>query len=193
MITHLRGRLIEKTPTHAVIECNGVGYQVFITLNTYEKLPADEAVFLFTHLQVREDAQTLYGFADETERAFFRLLIGVSGVGASTAQVVLSSMNAAELQQALVTENVAAMQSIKGIGAKTAQRIIIDLKGKAATMEIDGEISLPVSNTARDEALTALDVLGFARAKSQKVVDAILKQDPDSSVEVLIKKALNNM
>lgn len=193
MITHLRGRLIEKSPTHAVIECNGVGYQAQITLSTYEKLPSDEAVFLYTHLQVREDAHTLYGFADATERAFFRLLISVSGVGASTAQVVLSSMSPAELQQALVTENVAAMQAIKGIGAKTAQRIIIDLKGKAATLEVDGEISLPTSNTARDEALTALDVLGFPKAKSQKVVDALLKKDPDLSVEVLIKQALNNI
>ncbi len=193
MITHLRGKLIGKSPTHVVVECDGVGYQLFITLNTYEKLPADEAVFLFTHLQVREDAQILYGFADEIERTFFRLLISVSGVGASTAQVVLSSMDPTELQRALVTDNVAALQSIKGIGAKTAQRIIIDLKGKVATLRPDGEISLPASNTAREEALTALDVLGFPRAKSQKAVDALLKADPDSGVEVLIKQALNNM
>lgn len=193
MITHLRGRIIDKSPTQVVIECNGVGYLVLISLNTFGKLPADEAVFLFTHHQVREDAQTLYGFADELERVLFRMLISVSGVGASTAQVVLSSMSPAELKSALVTENVAAMQSIKGIGAKTAQRIIIDLKGKAATLDVGEEFSGGISNTVRDEALTALDVLGFPKQKSEKVVDAVLSRDSSLTLEALIKQALNNI
>lgn len=193
MITHLRGRIVEKTPTHVVVECNGVGYMVLISLNTFGKLPADEAAFLFTHHQVREDAQTLYGFVDEMERILFRMLISVSGVGASTAQVVLSSMNPAELKNALVTENVAAMQSIKGIGAKTAQRIIIDLKGKAATLDVGEEFSGFISNTVRDEALTALDVLGFPKQKSEKVVDALLNKDSGLTLESLIKQALNNI
>ncbi len=193
MITHLRGRIIDKTPTQVVIECNGVGYLVLISLNTFGKLPADEAVFLFTHHQVREDAQTLYGFSDELERTLFRMLISVSGVGASTAQVVLSSMSPAELKSALVTENVAAMQSIKGIGAKTAQRIIIDLKGKAATLDVGEEFSGTISNTVRDEALTALDVLGFPKQKSEKVVDALLSRDSSLTLEGLIKQALNNI
>ena len=193
MITHLRGRIIDKSPTQVVIECNGVGYLVLISLNTFGKLPADEAVFLFTHHQVREDAQTLYGFADELERVLFRMLISVSGVGASTAQVVLSSMSPAELKSALVTENVAAMQSIKGIGAKTAQRIIIDLKGKAATLDVGEEFSVGISNTVRDEALTALDVLGFPKQKSEKVVDAVLSRDSSLTLEALIKQALNNI
>jgi len=193
MITHLRGRIIDKSPTQVVIECNGVGYLVLISLNTFGKLPADEAVFLFTHHQVREDAQTLYGFADELERVLFRMLISVSGVGASTAQVVLSSMSPAELKSALVTENVAAMQSIKGIGAKTAQRIIIDLKGKAATLDVGEEFSGGISNTVRDEALTALDVLGFPKQKSEKVVDALLSRDSSLTLEALIKQALNNI
>lgn len=193
MITHLRGRIVEKTPTHVVVECNGVGYMVLISLNTFGKLPADEAAFLFTHHQVREDAQTLYGFVDEMERILFRMLISVSGVGASTAQVVLSSMNPAELKNALVTENVAAMQSIKGIGAKTAQRIIIDLKGKAATLDVGEEFSGFISNTVRDEALTALDVLGFPKQKSEKVVDALLTKDSGLTLESLIKQALNNI
>ncbi len=193
MITHLRGRIIDKSPTQVVIECNGVGYLVLISLNTFGKLPADEAVFLFTHHQVREDAQTLYGFADELERVLFRMLISVSGVGASTAQVVLSSMSPAELKSALVTENVAAMQSIKGIGAKTAQRIIIDLKGKAATLDVGEEFSVGISNTVRDEALTALDVLGFPKQKSEKVVDALLSRDSSLTLEALIKQALNNI
>ena len=193
MITHLRGRIIDKTPTQVVIECNGVGYLVLISLNTFGKLPADEAVFLFTHHQVREDAQTLYGFSDELERTLFRMLISVSGVGASTAQVVLSSMSPAELKSALVTENVAAMQSIKGIGAKTAQRIIIDLKGKAATLDVGEEFSGTISNTVRDEALTALDVLGFPKQKSEKVVDALLSRDSSLTLEALIKQALNNI
>ena len=193
MITHLRGRIIDKTPTQVVIECNGVGYLVLISLNTFGKLPADEAVFLYTHHQVREDAQTLYGFSDELERTLFRMLISVSGVGASTAQVVLSSMSPAELKSALVTENVAAMQSIKGIGAKTAQRIIIDLKGKAATLDVGEEFSGTISNTVRDEALTALDVLGFPKQKSEKVVDALLSRDSSLTLEGLIKQALNNI
>lgn len=193
MITHLRGRIVEKTPTHVVVECNGVGYMVLISLNTFGKLPADEAAFLYTHHQVREDAQTLYGFVDEMERMLFRMLISVSGVGASTAQVVLSSMNPAELKNALVTENVAAMQSIKGIGAKTAQRIIIDLKGKAATLDVGEDFSGFISNTVRDEALTALDVLGFPKQKSEKVVDALLSKDSGLTLESLIKQALNNI
>ena len=193
MITQIRGRLVEKNPTYVVVDCSGVGYLLHISLNTFSSLPEEEAVKLYTHLSVREDAHTLYGFVSKTEREVFKLLISVSGVGPSIARTMLSSMSAEEVQQAIASDNVATIQSVKGIGAKTAQRVIVDLKDKILkTFDID-EVSISESNTNKDEALSALEVLGFSRKQSEKVVTAILKESPESTVESLIKRALKNL
>ncbi|MCF2874608.1 MULTISPECIES: Holliday junction branch migration protein RuvA [Tenacibaculum] len=193
MITQIKGKLVEKNPTYAVVDCNGVGYLMHISLNTYSSLPDDENVLLYTHLSVREDAHTLYGFSNKIEREVFRLLTSVSGVGPSTARTMLSSMTSEEIQQAIASENVKLIQSVKGIGAKTAQRVIVDLKDKILkTFDLD-EVSVVQNNTNKEEALSALEVLGFARKQADKVVGNILKETPDASVEKLIKQALKNL
>lgn len=193
MITQIRGRLVEKNPTYVVVDCSGVGYLLHISLQTYSSLPDEEAVQLYTHLSIREDAHTLYGFYSKTEREVFRLLISVSGVGPSIARTMLSSMTSEEIQNAIASENVAIIQSVKGIGAKTAQRVIVDLRDKILkTFDID-EVSVEANNTSKEEALSALEVLGFNRKQSDKVVSAILKDSPEDSVELLIKKALKNL
>jgi Holliday junction DNA helicase RuvA len=193
MITQVRGRLVEKNPTEVVVDCNGVGYLLHISLNTFSALPADENVILYTHLSIREDAHTLFGFISKTEREVFKLLISVSGVGPSIARTMLSSMTSEEIQQAIATENVALIQSVKGIGLKTAQRVIVDLKDKILkTFDID-EVSLTKNNTNKDEALSALEVLGFQRKQSEKVIMSILKENSDASVEKLIKLALKSL
>ena len=173
MITQVRGRLVEKSPTEVVVDCNGVGYLLHISLNTFSSLPESENVVLYTHLSIREDAHTLFGFINKTEREIFKLLISVSGVGPSIARTMLSSMTSEEIQNAIATENVALIQSVKGIGIKTAQRVIVDLKDKILkTFDID-ELSINSSNTNKDEALSALEVLGFNRKQSEKVVSAV--------------------
>ena len=193
MITQVRGRLVEKNPTEVVIDCNGVGYLLHISLNTYSALPSNENVVLYTHLSIREDAHTLFGFINKTERAIFKFLISVSGVGPSIARTMLSSMTSEEIQQAIASENVAVIQSVKGIGAKTAQRVIVDLKDKILkTFDIDA-ISIGVNNTNKDEALSALEVLGFQRKQSEKLVTAIVKENGDATVEQIIKLALKNL
>lgn len=193
MITQLRGRLVEKNPTEVVIDCNGVGYILHISLNTFSSLPDTENVLLYTHLSIREDAHTLFGFINKTEREIFKLLISVSGVGPSIARTMLSSMTADDIQQAIASENVALIQSVKGIGAKTAQRVIVDLKDKILkTFDLD-EVSVVTSNTNKNEALSALEVLGFNKKQSDKVVSAILKNQPEATVESLIKQALKNL
>ncbi|MDT0554002.1 Holliday junction branch migration protein RuvA [Urechidicola vernalis] len=193
MITHLRGKLVEKNPTYVVVECGGIGYFAHISLNTFSKIPDNEAVFLYTYLSVKEDSHTLFGFAEKIEREIFKLLISVSGVGPSIARTMLSSMSTEEIQQAIASSNVGVIQSVKGIGAKTAQRVIIDLKDKIVkTFGLD-EVSAVQSNTNKDEALIALEVLGFNKKQSEKVLDRILKDDADQSVEDLIKKALKNL
>jgi len=192
MITQLTGRLVEKTPTYIVLDCNGVGYLLHISLNTFGKLPDEGSLTIYTHLSVKEDAHTLYGFISKVEREVFRLLISVSGVGPSIARTMLSSMTSEEVQQAIASENVALIQSVKGIGAKTAQRLILDLKDKILkTYGID-ENTTTVHNTNKEEALSALEVLGFTRKISEKALDSILKQDISLSVEELIKKALKS-
>ncbi|WP_152286968.1 Holliday junction branch migration protein RuvA [Flavicella marina] len=192
MITQLRGRLIEKNPTYIVVDCNGVGYYLHISLNTFSALPSDEAITIYTHLSIKEDAHTLFGFITRLEREIFRLLISVSGVGPSIARTMLSSMTSEEIQQAIASSNVALIQSVKGIGAKTAQRLILDLKDKVVkTFDLD-ENDLSQHNTNKEEALSALEVLGFARKISEKVLDRILKEDNSLSVEELIKKALKS-
>ena len=193
MITQIKGRLVEKTPTYVVIDCSGVGYLLHISLTTFSSLPDSEAITLYSHLSVKEDSHTLYGFINKTEREIFRLLISVSGVGPSIARTMLSSMSSEEIQQAIATENIALIQSVKGIGAKTAQRVIIDLKDKILkTFDMDA-ISLAPNNTNKDEALSALEVLGFNKKQSEKVLNSILKEQVDASVEVLIKKALKSL
>ncbi len=193
MITYIKGKLIEKNPTYTVIETGGIGYLVHISLHTYSQIADEELVKLFTHFHVREDQQSLFGFATQMEREIFRLLISVSGVGTATARIMLSSMNPKEIQQAISQDNVAQLQTVKGIGAKTAQRIIIDLRDKIIkTYNID-DISTPAGNTAREESLSALDVLGFARKQSERIIDKILRDTPNMNVQNLIKQALKNL
>ena len=192
MITQIKGRLVEKNPTYVVVDCNGVGYLLHISLNTFSDIPESEAVTFFTHLSIREDAHTLYGFIKRAEREIFKLLISVSGVGPSTARTMLSSMTAEEIQQAIASGNVAVIQSAKGIGAKTAQRLILDLKDKILkTFDMD-EVSVSENNTNKEEALSALEVLGFTKKQSDKVLNTILKESPNASVEQLIKQALKS-
>ncbi len=193
MITQLNGRLVSKTPTTLVVDCSGVGYEVHISLHTYGHLPEDEHICIYTHHQIREDAHTLYGFMEEVERSVFRLLISVSGIGANTARMMLSSMTPLEVVQAIQTDNVVAIQAIKGIGAKTAQRVIVDLRDKVTGLLEEGEISVFSSNTHREEALSALSVLGYPLKQTQKIVDALLQVEPSMPVERLIKNALNKL
>jgi holliday junction DNA helicase RuvA len=193
MITQIKGRLVEKTPTYVVVDCSGVGYLLHISLQTFSAIPDSEAITLYSHLSVKEDAHTLYGFIDKTEREIFRLLISVSGVGPSIARTMLSSMSSEEIQQAIASENIAVIQSVKGIGVKTAQRVIIDLKDKIfKTFDME-RISITQNNTNKDEALSALEVLGFNRKQSEKVLNTLLKENQDASVELLIKGALKSL
>ncbi len=193
MITHIRGKLVEKNPTYAIIECNGVGYFLHISLNLFSKIPDSEAVVLYTHLSIREDAHTLFGFADKTEREIFKLLISVSGVGPSTARTMLSSMTTDQIQQAIASEDTPTIQSVKGIGAKTAQRVIIDLKDKILkTYELQ-EDSVNNNNTLKEEALSALEVLGFTRKQVEKMIQKIIQESPSISLENIIKQALKNL
>lgn len=193
MIEFLKGRLAEKNPSFVVIDCNGIGYYVNISLNTYSAIGEGEAVSLYTHLAIREDAHVLYGFADREERMFFRQLISVSGVGASTAQMVLSSLAPVEAMNAIINGDVATLQSVKGIGGKTAQRIIIDLKDKIGKLDTLSEISLTPHNTNRQEALSALFALGFDKNKSTKMIDKLLKANNELPVEELVKSALKKL
>ena len=193
MIDHLNGRMLEKNPTYLVVECGGVGYFVNISLNTFSKVPDQESIRIYTHLQVKEDSHTLFGFADKTEREIFRLLISVSGIGSSTARTMLSSISPEQVRDAIASGDVALIQSIKGIGAKTAQRVILDLKDKILKIYNLQEVSTDSNNTNREEALSALEVLGFARKQSEKAVDQVLSQDPSLSAEDIIKRALKNL
>ena len=193
MITQLHGRLIEKNPTYVVIDCNGVGYEVNISLHTYGQIGSDENIRLHTHLQIREDAHTLYGFFQPMERSIFRLLISISGIGANIARTMLSSMTPVEIQQAIVHEDLAAIKAVKGIGLKTAQRVLIELKDKIQNVAGMHEIPAPKSNTIKEETLSALEVLGYPRRQAEKVIDNIIQSAPESSVEELIKQALNKL
>ena len=193
MITHIKGKLVEKNPTYAIVEANGIGYWLNISLNTYTNLPNLELVSLYTHLSVKEDSHTLYGFISKTEREIFRLLISVSGVGPSIARTMLSSMTTDEIQHAIASGNVGVIQSVKGIGAKTAQRVLVDLKDKISKTYAVDEVSVNESNTAKNEALSALEVLGFNKKLAEKVIDKILLEDKTASVEILIKRALKNL
>ena len=193
MITHLKGKLVEKNPTYVVIDCGGVGYFLNISLHTYSKIGEEENIQLYSHLQVKEDSHTLFGFAEKTEREIFRLLLSVSGIGASTARTMLSSLNPEQVKQAIASGDVPTIQAIKGIGAKTAQRVILDLKDKILKVYDMDEVSVQSNNTTKEEALSALEVLGFTRKQSEKIVDRVLVQDASMSVEAVIKQALKNL
>ena len=193
MITHIRGKLVEKNPSNVIIECNGLGYVLPISLQTFSKIPNKENIKLHTHLIIREDAHILYGFWELIEREIFKLLISVSGVGPSTALIMLSSMNTEEIQLSIASENVEKIKSVKGIGIKTAQRIIVDLRDKILkTYDITEELTLS-NNTIKNEALSALEVLGFTRKKVDNSLQVILKDSPNIKLEELIKEALKNL
>ena len=193
MISHLRGRMIEKTPTHVILECNGVGYHLEVSLHTFSGLNSEEEQLLYTHLQIKEDSHTLFGFLSEFERAVFRLLISVSGVGAATARTMLSSLSPSDIVGAIASEQVAVVQSVKGIGAKTAQRMILELKDKVLALEGAEDVvaNTTVKGQNGEEAIAALEVLGFTRKSVQKIVDKLLTADSQMSVEDLIKNTLN--
>lgn len=194
MIYHLKGQLIEKNPTHVVIDCNGVGYFVHISLHTFSLLDNNsEAIHLYTHLQVKEDSHTLYGFKEKSERELFRLLISVSGVGSSTARTMLSSLEPKQIMEAIASGDAATVQKIKGIGTKTAQRVILDLKDKILKVFGVDEVFVSQNNTNREEALSALETLGFLRKPAERVVDRIMKETNDPTVETIIKLALKNL
>lgn len=193
MITHIQGRLVEKTPTDVVIDCNGVGYHINISLHTFSKIPNAENIKLFTYLQIKEDAHSLFGFVEKSERELFKLLLSVSGIGASIARTMLSSIEPKQILNAIATADVVTIQSIKGIGTKTAQRVILDLKEKVLKIYDLDEVSISSNNTNKDEALSALEVLGFNKKLAEKVIERIVKDSPDASVESLIKLALKNL
>ena len=193
MITHLKGKLVEKSPTNVVIEVNGTGYWVNISLTTFSQIPDNENIKLFTHLQIKEDSHSLYGFYSKKERDIFRLLISVSGVGTSTARTMLSSLNPQQVVEAISSNNVSIVQSVKGIGSKTAQRLIIELRDKILKIYDLDETYVNSNNTTREEALSALEVLGINKKSSERLVDNIIKENQDISVEEIIKETLKNI
>ena len=193
MITHIKGRLVEKSPTSVVIECNGIGYMINISLNTFSQIPDNENLKLFTHLQVKEDSHTLYGFFSIKERQIFRLLISVNGIGPSIARTMLSSISPDQIIDAISRENVSLIQSVKGIGSKTAQRVIIDLHDKILKVYELDEGFASSNNTNKEEALSALEVLGINKKSSERLVDQIILDNPDVSVEDIIKETLKNL
>ena len=201
MIEYLRGELAELTPATAVIDCNGVGYLTSISLNTYSAIQGKKTCKLYVYEAIREDAYMLYGFADKQERELFLLLISVSGIGGNTARTILSALSPTELINIISTENANLLKTVKGIGLKTAQRIIVDLKDKMKTGAVAAAIGTELStvgvvapcNEVMDEAVAALTMLGFAQAASQKVVLGILKETPDAPVEQVIKLALKRL
>jgi Holliday junction DNA helicase RuvA len=196
MIAFLKGKLVHKDPTFVVIDVNGIGYQAHISLQTFSEIKDQENILLYTHLNIREDAHVLFGFSQESEKKLFQQLVSVNGVGPSTAIVMLSFMNSQELKTAIIQENAAALQSIKGIGGKTAQRVIIELKDKLKKESWDETIpsvSFGSHNTLRKEALSALLTLGLPKAAAEKSVDTVLKKSGNTiTLEDLVKQALKN-
>lgn len=198
MIEYVKGNLAELSPALAVIDCGGVGYGLNISLNTYSAIQGKSSCKLYVYEAIREDAHVLYGFVDKLERELFLLLISVSGIGGNTARMILSSLGPAELTNVISTENVTMLKTVKGIGMKTAQRIIVDLKDK---IKITGAVAVggaettlaSMSSAVHEEAVSALTMLGFQASASQKVVVAILKEDPQAPVESVIKQALKRL
>jgi Holliday junction DNA helicase RuvA len=194
MITHIKGKLVEKSPTSVIIDVNGIGYLINISLNTFSAIPDQENLRLYTHLQIKEDSHTLFGFYSIKEREIFRLLISVSGIGASIARTMLSSLSPEQIIQGISIGDSVMIQSVKGIGLKTSQRVIIELKDKVLKIyDLDDKISFQNNNTAKEEALSALEVLGINKKTSEKLVDKIILDNADASVELIIKEALKNL
>ena len=193
MFEYIKGDINDLTPTAVIIDNNGMGYYINITLNTYSQLSGHKSTQLFLHQVIRDDAHLLFGFKELKEREIFRLLISVSGVGANTARVMLSSLTAEEIKKAIFSNNSKTLQDVKGIGAKTSQRIIIELKDKIGKEDELGEIVFSQNNTIREEALSALVMLGFAKNTVAKVLDKVIKANTPSSVEELIKVALKQL
>lgn len=194
MINFLRGKIYELTPTYAIIDVNGIGYYVGISLLTSQKLKQGEDTFLYTQQIFREDAQLLFGFNTISEKEVFNLLISVNGVGAVSALILLSSLEIPEIANAILSRNSVVLQKVKGVGAKTAERIIVDLKDKVQKFSNSEEnISIFADNKIKNEALTALEVLGIPRRTAEKIADKILKEEPDTDVETLVKKILKNI
>lgn len=199
MIEYVRGEIAELSPATAVIDCNGLGYAVNISLNTYSAIQGSKQCKLFIYEAIREDAYVLYGFASKQERELFLLLISVSGIGGNTARMILSALSPAELVNVISSENANLLKTVKGIGLKTAQRVIVDLKDKIKTTGAVAAaggatgLLLPANTEIQEEAIAALTMLGFAPAPSQKVVLAILKEEPDAPVEQVIKLALKRL
>jgi holliday junction DNA helicase RuvA len=196
VINFVEGELTEKLPTHVIINIHGIGYEIKISLITYAQIKALDRVRLYTHFHVKEDSHTLYGFYDYSEKSRFRDLIGISGVGPSTALMVLSSLSAEELQSAIINANVKVIQSVKGIGGKTAERIILELKDKIKKEDLLGKVgdfSGPVHNTLKNQALSALTTLGIAKPAAEKTIDSIMSEHEDLRLEDLIKLALKRV
>ena len=193
MIYYLKGVVQELTPTYAVVEVGGVGYYVSVSLNTSQKLQQGRECLLYTQQIIREDAHLLFGFYEKAEKEMFNLLISVNGVGAVSAMILLSSLDLAEISRAILSGNSGVLQKVKGIGAKTAERIIIDLRDKVQKFEFtEGQTPL-MDNKVKEEALSALEVLGIPRKTSEKIMDKVLKQAPETSTEELVKQVLKNI
>jgi len=193
MITYLKGKLVHKEPAHVIIEVNGIGYQVMISLNTFSEIKDREDIKLFTYLNIREDAHILFGFSNEQEKGMFLNLVSVNGIGPSTALMVLSSMSPNDLKNAIMREDTASLQAIKGIGGKTAQRLILELKDKVKKEAFEAPVLGGANNTITREALTALMTLGITKAAAEKSIEAVLKKSGNSlSLEELVKLALKN-
>ncbi|MBO4371185.1 MAG: Holliday junction branch migration protein RuvA [Paludibacteraceae bacterium] len=192
MLEYVQGRVEELTPAYAVIDVSGVGYMVNISLNTFTALQNRENARLYLYEAIREDAYVLYGFAEKSERAVFMLLVSVNGVGAATARMILSSLSVAELRDAIMNGDERLLKSVKGLGTKSAQRIIVDLRDKIAQVEVDESLGgvATVNSDAKNEALAALTMLGFVPAQSRKVLDKVLAENPNAAVDELIKKSL---
>jgi holliday junction DNA helicase RuvA len=193
MYEYIEGSLIEKNPTYCVIETGGIGYFIQITLTTYGQIGTVKHAKLYLHQVVREDAHLLFGFHSKQERDMFRLLLTVSGIGANTARMMLSSLTSGDVHQAILSSNVSLLQSIKGIGAKTAQRVILDLRDKITKEKISGELFPVQDNRLKEEALSALVILGFNKGEADKVINKILLAEINLSLEELIKKALKEL
>ncbi len=193
MYEYISGRIVELTPSYVVIDVGGVGYFIHISLQTYTSLSEQKEAQVYTHQVVREDAHLLFGFANRAERELFRLLIGVSGVGANTARIILSSVKASDLEQAIATANVDVLKQIKGIGLKTAQRIVVDLKGKMGKGDASAQIFSDSNNTIRAEALSALVMLGYPKGSAEKLLDELLRKGGEHTAESLVKSALKGL
>jgi Holliday junction DNA helicase RuvA len=193
MYEFLKGKIKEVTPAYVIIENAGIGYFINISLNTYSQISEKDDTSIYLEEIIREDAFSLYGFSTTSEREIFRHLLSVSGVGANTARVILSSMSPQEIKNAILNEQVNTLKKVKGIGAKSAQRIIVDLKDKLSKTETEEEFVTPANNTIKEEALSALVTLGFTKSKVEKVLDELIQKEGDIQVEQIIKKALSQL